>query len=119
MLNNRRVLHIILSEALRDGDHKVTLFRFFLMAHSSKGNPLFSDISLADSGSNYGGDLVFRKFFFSLMPMINFAVFYDDYKTVSGMSDDEMLNAYLRSLHVSAASYIIGRDIMIDTTGAI
>ena len=115
LMDKRAVLRIILSEALRGGDQHNALFRFFVMAsESNEENPIFASISAADPDFTYSKDVVFRKFFFTLMPMINFVVFHDDYKASSGMDDGEMMHAYLRSLDVQYASYFDGQDIMMD-----
>ena len=119
MLSKRHVLRIILSEAIRGAEQKSTLFRFFLMMEKDKKNPLFDVIHSADADFTYSGDTVFRKFFFSLMPQISFVVFHDDYKEISGLSDDEMIDSFLRTVNSLYAGYFDGRDMLIEPRGEI
>lgn len=112
MLQQRSMLRIILAEALRTGEQQGALLRFFRLAETSDKNPLFREIRLADSDFDYSGEVIFRKFFFSTMPMINFIVFHEDYKKASGMDDDEMLACYLRTIETLNATYFDGNDIL-------
>ena len=115
MMEHRGVLRVILSEALRNGEQRDALFRFFMMAgENSNSNPFFAAVFSADQGLNLSKDVMFRKFFFSLMPLINIVVFHEEYKTASGMNDGDMLNSWLRSLETLFAGYFVGQDIMIE-----
>ena len=118
MMKRRDALRVILSEALRSGEQRDALFRFFMMAgENNNSNPIFAAVSSADQDFNLSKEVMFRKFFFSLMPMINFVVFHEEYKKASGMSDGEMRSSYLRSIETLYAGYFVGRDIMMELGG--
>ncbi|MDR1532304.1 MAG: TetR/AcrR family transcriptional regulator [Clostridiales bacterium] len=116
-LDRRGVLRIVLAEALRSGEQHDALFRFFTLSESNKKNPFYVAVYNADPDISYSKPAIFRKFFFSLLPMVNFAVFYDDYKAISGMNDEEMHKAYLNSLESLYAGNYVGQDIIIDVKG--
>ncbi len=44
------------------------------------------------------------KFFFSIMPLVTFAAYYDDFKKKSLMSDEELRNSFLQSFRVVLSS---------------
>ena len=118
MIDKRDVLRIILSETLRGGEQGDALFRFFMMAgETNNNNPFFAAISSADSDFTYSTEVIFRKFYFALMPMINFVVFYEEYQAASGLGDDELLRYYLRALDALYAGYFSGQDLMMETVG--
>lgn len=112
MMERRHVLRIILAEALRTGEQQGALMRFFRLSDKNDENPLFREISMADADFDYSDEFVFRKFFFTLMPMINFIVFHKDYKVVSNMDDEEMLGCYMRTLETLYSSVFDGNDIL-------
>ena len=115
MMGRRDILRIILAEALRGGRQRDALFRFFTSAgENSSSNPVFAAVSSADSDFNMTKGIMFQKFFFVLMPLINFVVFNEEYKAASGMSDAEMLDSYLRSLGMLYAGFFTDRDILMD-----
>ena len=115
MMAHRDVLRVILAEALRSGEQRDALFRFFTSAgENSGGNPIFAAVSSADPDFNMTKGIMFQKFFFALMPLINFVVFHEEYKAASGMSDGEMRDSYQRSLETLYAGYFTGRDILMD-----
>gem|GEM_PF-103440 len=116
MMQKRNSLRIILSEALRGGAQRNALFRFFMSAGESDGsNPLFDAVSAVGTDLSYSKEVVFRKFFFSLLPIINIVVFQEDYKAAAGLNDSEMLDFYTRSLDVTFAAYVSNQDILMDT----
>jgi len=76
-------------------------------------NPLFKTISQADSDFSYSADMVMFKFFYTIFPLVNFAVYYDDYKTVSGQSDEELRASFLRTFKIISSSLISEKDILL------
>jgi hypothetical protein len=53
------------------------------------------------------------KFFYTIFPLVNFAVYYDDYKTVSGQSDGELRSSFLRTFKTISSSLISERGIIL------
>ena len=93
MMDRRDVLRILLAESLRSGSQRDALFRFFRLFKRDLENPLYLSIGEADPDFAYNEETIFRKFFFGMLPMINFAVFHTDYQKVSGMAESELVEA--------------------------
>jgi len=91
LLAQRQILRIIMLESLSDGKHKGVLFRYYsMMSEKEQGNPLYMTVYNADPNFDYDESVIFRKFFFSLMPLICFAVYSHDYSEMSGQSVDSL-----------------------------
>ncbi len=110
---NRDVIRILMLESLKNSKYHNELFRLLNLSKSGDDNPVFKTIYDADRDFNYSDDMVLFKFFFSLLPVINFAVYYDDYRNISSLSDEEMRNSFLRSFRLIADSLISGNDILL------
>jgi AcrR family transcriptional regulator len=109
------LIRIILAESLRDSNQQDALYRIFLLFEDNDRNPLFQKIYEADNNANQSRDIVFREFFFILLPILNLVVFYDSYKTLSGMDDNAMKKAYLYSMRRTMwAGRLSGLDVMTD-----
>jgi AcrR family transcriptional regulator len=114
LLDKRDVLRIVLAEALRTGKQHDALFRFFKLSENNEQNPLYRAVHSADPDYTYSDAAIFRKFFFSLLPSVNFAVFFDDYQAASGISNERMYETYLDLLEWTYAGHYVGSDIIID-----
>jgi hypothetical protein len=55
------------------------------------------------------------KFFFSVMPLVTFAAYYDDLKERSMMSGDALRNSFLQSFRVVLSSLKSGNEISLKT----
>lgn len=53
------------------------------------------------------------KFFYTIFPLVNFAAYYDDYKTVSGQNDEELRTSFLRTFKTISSSLISDRGILL------
>lgn len=112
-LEHRFILRILMLESLKNSKHHNDLFRLLDFAKGSDENPLFKVISEADRDFTYTDDMTLFKFFFSIIPLTSFAAYYDDYKEISGLGDDELRESFLRSFQAIFTSLISGRDILI------
>ncbi len=112
-IENRAVIRILILESLKNSKHHNDLFAIMELIGSSNDNVLFKTISEADKDFNYSDDMMFFQFFFTSIPLFNFAAYYDDYKKLSGFGDTEMRRSFLQSYRLIADSLISGSDIML------
>lgn len=112
-LENRAIIRILMFESLKNSKNHNELFRLMSFATDSDDNPLLKTISEADSDFTYSADMVMFKFFYTIFPLVNFAVYYDDYKTVSGQSDGELRSSFLRTFKTISSSLISERGIIL------
>ena len=111
LIQNRLILRILMHESLKESKHHDYLFRLLDLSRDSEDNPIFRSISEADSDFNYSPEMTLFKFFFSIMPLVTFAAYYDDFKKKSLMSDEELRNSFLQSFRVVLSSLIRGTEI--------
>lgn len=116
-IEHRDVIRILMLESLKNSKYHNELFRFLSLSKSSDDNPVFKTIYDADRDFNYSDDMVLFKFFFSLLPLINFAVYYDDYRGFSRLSAGDMRSSFLRSFRLIADSLVSGSDILLGNNG--
>ncbi|MGI6625499.1 MAG: TetR/AcrR family transcriptional regulator [Limnochordia bacterium] len=100
VVENRSVIRILLFESLKGGEHQNALFRFTELMDKRRENPLYSTIWDADQDFNYHEDTVFFKFFFSLIPLVSMAAYYDDYKAKNLLNDENMKELALQSFRI-------------------
>ena len=79
----------------------------------NKVQPVIKRLSEVDEDFVYSDDMVLFKFFFSIIPVVSFAAYFDDYKAVSSLSDEELRSSFLRASQIIAASMIAGSDILL------
>lgn len=112
-LDNRAIIRILMFESLKNSKNHNELFRLMSFTTENNNNPLLKTISEADSDFSYSADMVMFKFFYTIFPLVNFAVYYDDYKTVSGQSDGELRSSFLRTFRTITSSLISERGIIL------
>ena len=112
-LENRAIIRILMFESLKNSKNHNELFHLMSLTTENDENPLFKTISQADSDFSYSADMVMFKFFYTFFPLVNFAVYYDDYKTVSGQSDEELRASFLRTFKIISSSLISEKDILL------
>ncbi len=111
-LEHRQIIRILLLESLKDSKHRSDLFRMLELMNQSEDNPIYKTIWNADRDFNYTELTIMFKFFFSLMPMINFAAYYDDYKKMRSISEQKLQSSFAHSLKAATFSFISGNDIL-------
>jgi hypothetical protein len=57
--------------------------------------------------------MVLFKFFFSIIPIVSFAAYFDDYKAVSSLNDNELRSSFLHVYQIITTSLISGSDILL------
>jgi len=112
-VEHRDVIRILMLESLKSGKHQDSLFHFMDFMVNNEKNPIFKTISNADQDFNYSDEMVLFRFFFTIIPIVSFAAYYDDYKAASSLSDDELKNTFLRVSKIITSSMISGRDILL------
>ena len=112
-LEQRHTLRILMLESLKSSKHHNDLFKLLEMTREDEENLIFTTISQADSDFNYSDDMVVFHFFYSIIPLVSFAAYFDDYKAISGMGEKELRASFLRSFRITSASLISEQDILL------
>jgi AcrR family transcriptional regulator len=110
-LSQRQILRIILSESLSDGKHEGELFRYYDIMVNKKTKATAEkapDIKPSD-------DIVFNKFFFGMMPLINFSVYSESYAAISGQSAESLMGFFMDGLLNKMLRVKDGRTLIIQT----
>lgn len=113
LMTHRKMLRIILAEALRNGSQHDALLRFFLLSEKDAGGPMFRALSELDPDVHYSEEVVFRKFFFALLPLLNYVAFADDYLAVAGLGREEMRQMFVRALEQMYFGDLVGQGVWI------
>jgi AcrR family transcriptional regulator len=118
VIENRDIIRILILESLKKGKHQNSLFRFMKLIDINDENPIYKTIYNADHDFVFSDEMVLFNFFFSFVPMVVFAAYFDDYKVMSSLSHDDLRSSFLRVYHVITSSLISGRDIMLRNVSA-
>lgn len=113
VIEKRDIIRILMLESLKSGKHQASLFHFMDFMANNEKNPIFKTISNADQDFTYSNEMVLFRFFFSIIPIVSFAAYYDDYKATSSLSDEELRNTFLRVSKIITDSMISGSDILL------
>jgi TetR/AcrR family transcriptional regulator len=96
-LERRNIIRILVAESLKKGDHSSLIFRTTDLL-TDKGADSISDV-IEQNGVKLqidNGALVDR-FFAGLMPVLSFAIYFDEWKEHYHMSDEEFKEAFIKS----------------------
>lgn len=113
MLKNRQIIRIQLLESLKNSKHQKKIFSVYRFLQKSEDNPLFKTIYDADHDFDYTDTSLDFKFFFFIMPLLNFAAYYDDWKQVRGLSDEELQASFISAMDMMVSSFVSGQDIIV------
>ena len=113
VLNNRELIRVLMLESLKKGKHHNSLFRFMKFISGNDENPIFKTIFDADQDFVYSDEMILFNFFFSIIPIVSFASYFDDYKAASSLKDDELRSSFLRVCQIIINSFISGSDILL------
>mgnify|MGYP000223763063 CR=1 FL=1 len=113
VIENREIIRILMLESLKSGKHKNSLFRLMDYLHGSEKNPIYKTITDVDQDFVFSDEMVLFEFFFSILPIVNFAAYYDEYKAASSLTDQELRESFLRVSQVIFASMVSGSDILL------
>lgn len=96
-LDNRAIVRILMFESLKGGKHQSSLFRFMELMEKKPDNPLYKTLGIGQQDFNYHEATVFYEFFFSIIPLVSIAAYYDEYQAKSHLSDERLREFALRS----------------------
>ncbi|HHX74009.1 MAG TPA: TetR/AcrR family transcriptional regulator [Firmicutes bacterium] len=113
VIENRQILRIFLAESLKNNRGKNGLTQLLDFIRFSEDNPLALTFSACGSDFRYTDDMMLFKLFFSVIPLLTFAAYFDDYKTLSNQPTSAVRASFLQSLHVITLSLLSGRDILL------
>lgn len=113
VIEKREVIRILMLESLKTGKHQNALFQFMKSMGSEQSNPILRTLSETSRDFVYSDEIILFQFFFSVIPIVSFAAYFDDFKDVSSLSDDELRRAFLRVSRIITASLISGNDILL------
>jgi len=86
VLKHRVVIRILMLESLKRGKHHNSLFQFLEFLRPAEDNLVYATIT---------NDMMMSKFFFGIVPLINFAAYYDDYREMNTLSDQALRDSFL------------------------
>ena len=113
VIENKKIIRVLMIESLKKGKHQDSLFRFMKFLSGDEENPIIKTISNAGHDFVYSNELILFNFFFSIIPIVSFAAYFDDYKAVCSLNDDELRRSFLSVYEIIAASLISGSDILL------
>lgn len=116
VLEHREIIRILMSESLKQGKHQNSLFRFMKFIGGDKTEPIVKTLSKLDGGFVYSDEIILFGFFYTIMPILTFAAYCDDYREVSGQSVEHLRRAFLRVSQVVLSSLVTGNDILLRGT---
>lgn len=90
LLENAPVVRILMLESLKKGKQENYLFQFMSLLQQGYENPLYCAIHEADADFSYSEETKFLQFFFSLMPLVNIAAYFDEYRKINALGKEEM-----------------------------
>lgn len=96
-LDNRAIVRILLFESLKGVKHESSLFRFMELMEKRLDDPLYRTVQIGQPNFNYHEATVFYEFFFSIIPLVGIAAYYDEYQAKSHLSDERLRELALQS----------------------
>lgn len=112
LLERRQALRILVLESLKNGKHAFNLFGFLDMLKADDTNPIYQTIKEADADFEIGEDSVALKFFFSFIPMISFAVYFDNWRMHRGVDEKTMRGYFSNAVDHFLSMSVRGQDII-------
>jgi AcrR family transcriptional regulator len=111
LLSQRQILRIILSESLSDRKHEWVLLRYFTVLDEVANNPSLG-LRLTETKNSHKGGVVFSKFFFSMLPMITFAVYSENFAAMSEQDVETLKSFFLESILSRSNINIEGKSLL-------
>ncbi|NLM52998.1 MAG: TetR/AcrR family transcriptional regulator [Firmicutes bacterium] len=107
-LDNRQILRILLTEALKNSKHRHQLLQ--LTKHTPVIDKNLIGKKALQNFSHTEYTALFKLFFFQI-PLLGFAAFFDDYKNYCQQCEKELRASFLRALQVITISLIAGSEV--------
>jgi hypothetical protein len=113
-IGNKDVLRILMLESLKnDSKYSNGLFKFLEMTREDEKNPVYKTIWEADQDFTYTSDMTLYRFFFNIIPIVNFAAYFDDYKTISKVEGTQLIDSFMHSCHTTTMAFASGTDLLL------
>ena len=114
-IERRHIIRILMIESLKKKKHQTKLFRLLELTYSSEKNPLYKTIKEADADYNLPDNVSLIKFFFGLVPIINFVAYYDDWlKADLKMDDNKLRSTFAGIYRFMIKQFVSDTDILIN-----
>jgi len=111
-LEYKAVFRILMLESLKNSKHHYDLFHLMAIK-GSEDNPIIRTISEADKDFTFTNDMLLFEMFFAYIPFVSFVAYHDDFKELSGRSDEELYDLFIQSFRIIMSSLVSGRDILL------
>lgn len=113
MIDNRYIIRVLMFESLKNGRYHDILFRLFNFTRDKNENPFYKTIYEADQDFTYSEEMMVFKLLFSIIPLVNFAAYYDNFKAITSWDDEKLRGLLLGSFQRLVSSLISGHDILL------
>jgi len=113
VFDNKEIVRILMLESLKNGKHQNSLFRFLKFISGDEIEPIIRTFSDAENRFVCSDEMILFNFFFSVVPIISFAAYFDDYKAVSSRRDEQLRRAFLRVHQIVTKSLVSDSDILL------
>ena len=115
-IGNKEVLRILMLESLKnDSKYSNGLFKFLEMTKEDEKNPVYKTIWEADQDFSYTSEMTLYRFFFNIIPIVNFAAYFDDYTAISKIEGTLLIDSFMRSCHTTTMAFVSGNDLLLHT----
>ncbi|WP_320127529.1 TetR/AcrR family transcriptional regulator [uncultured Sphaerochaeta sp.] len=113
-IDKKAVLRILMLESLKnDSKYSNGLFKFLKVIQEDDQNTIYKTIYKADQDFTYTSEMTLHQFFFTIIPIVNFAAYLDDYKTLSNKENQTLIDSFLRSCHTNTMAFVSGTDLLL------
>ncbi len=113
ILERRRAFRILVLESLKDGRHRFNLFGFMDLLKADKAGSVYAAIKEEDTDFEPDDDMIEFSFFFSLIPIVSFAVYFDNWRSHRGVDEAAARKYFSEALERFLMMSVSGQDIMI------
>ena len=114
MLERRQIIRILMVESLKSSKHQRDLFTFLKLFEQNADNLIYRTLKDEGNHLSFSDDYLIYKLFFTLMPIVNFATFFDDISEHLQIKQDELTASFLKSCQLMVKGMISGNEILIN-----
>ena len=114
MLDRRQIFRILMVESLKSSNHKRDLFTFLNLFEQDTDNLIYKTLKDADYHLPFSDHYLIHKLFFTLMPIINFATYFDDISEHFHIMQEELTASFLKICQLMIKALISGSEILLN-----
>ncbi len=96
-LERKNIIRILVAESLKKGERSSLIFRATDLLTEKEGDSISNVIEQKGVKLQIDNDALVNRFFTGLMPVLSFAVYFDEWKEHYHMSDEEFKEAFIKS----------------------